>query len=502
MIALLFAPYKGNVPYPPLAICALKSWLSINSIDSCAIDINKSLAVSNPPLSEKVFHYFAQPRNLVNNQKLTMYYNIDTIYNLKLLLAMLFPNKYPDYEFDVSTKSFCNELIMQLESDSDSLLASGFRYFGFSTYVSNICYSILLAQMLKKKDSRVVTFFGGHSTAYAPIRDFLIKTRIADYVLVGEGENAIVKLCCDLQTNSANYKTIYSENIAPKNLNQDEIVVPIIKNLNELPFPDFSDLNLEHYAPIDEEECRFLSISTSRGCVNNCAYCSETQYWSNFRQKSVSRVINEIQHAINVYQTNIFFFCDSLINGNIKWLSEFCHQLIEKEIDMQWSSYATINHLDKNILKLMSDSGCYSLTLGIEHISQKVLAGVNKTSSIGNTKAILIDCIDLDIFPIANIIYALPNEQNKDFLSLLYFITDPEFNKKVQFTFRPYEIRVGSAVAAKLMKTEKFISNNIQFSQLDADIQDAVRQLDMYWLPGKKYIKNTIQKANVIGYFV
>jgi len=499
MIALILAPVKGDPPYPPLAICALKSWLSIHHISACAIDLNKDLSINNPNLAYKIKYYFGQPMNFIEYQDSNLFSNIDTIYNFQLLLKFLYPNEYLNYELDAATKSFYNELNKQLEIDANLLLEAGYRYFGFSSFVSNICYSILLAHKLKSKDMHITTFFGGCSTAYDPIRDFLIKSHIADYVLVGEGENSILKLCNDLQNNSVDYSIIYSDNIAPYNLAENEIVVPIIKKLDELPFPDFSDLNLDNYTPKDKKDCRFLSIATSRGCINKCSYCSETQYWSRFRQRSVNNVIDEIKHAINVYHTKIFFFCDSLINGNVIWIKQFCNQLIDNELNIQWLSYATINHLDSELLMLMKKSGCISLTLGIEHISKEVLRGVNKISSITDAKSILLNCVNAGIFPIANIIYALPNEQQKDFLNLLYFVSDADLIDKVRFTFRPYEIRVGSIVTQKLMEKENtFVKHGIKNSQLDKDLQDSVSKLDLFWHPDETYINETRKKFNVL----
>ena len=55
--------------------------------------------------------------------------------------------------------------------------------------------------MIKSLAPQIKIFFGGSSTAYKPIREFMLKSKIADYVLVGEGENAIVKLISDLETN-------------------------------------------------------------------------------------------------------------------------------------------------------------------------------------------------------------------------------------------------------------------------------------------------------------
>lgn len=502
MIALVLCPVKGKAPYPPLAICALKAWLKESGISSTAIDLNNNLKNTNLSLFHKYDMYFGRPKTYLDTDNIDDFSNLDTIYNFRLLLLFL---SFQESETNGLTQEeliFFTQLNKQIESDASTLISSGFKYIGFSAYVSNICYAILLSRKLKKINKDIKIFFGGSSTAYKQIRDFLIDTHIADFIVVGEGERAIVKLIQDLNSNKANYRTIFSENIAPTSISEDEIVVPIIQDINELPFPDFSDFDLSKYSLIFNKKHRFATIASSRGCVYRCAYCSETQYWFRFRQRDVIRVVEEIEHLHRTYDTNVFFFCDSLINGNTSWLLEFCNKIISKKLNILWMSYATISNLNKDLLLLMAKSGCVSLTLGIEHISSTVLKGVNKKSSIGDVKGRLLECIDAGIFPVANIIYALPNEKDSDFLELLSFVSDNELKNKVLFTFRPYEIRVGSVVTQNLFdSSNSFHCHEIMIPPIYKNIEDTIKELSKYWLPEEQYITRTKLKRSILRVF-
>lgn len=498
MIALILAPSKGEAPYPPLAICSLKAWLKCNGFESTAIDLNRKYVLKHKELLNLINRYFGRPTTFLNTDSIENIYNLDTIYNIELLLKFMYYDEYSDSCMNEEEYTFYKKLHYQLQQEADSLINAGYKYIGFSTFVSNICYSVLLGQMIKKLNPEIKVFFGGCSTAYEPIRDFLLQSGVADYVLVGEGENAIVRLISDLEAKSSSYTTIYSANIAPDKLLENEIAVPVIESLDNLPFPDFSDLNLDNYVLDYAPHYRFVSIATSRGCVNRCAYCSETQYWRRYRQKSVVKVIEEIEFFYNKNKARIFFFCDSLINGNTSWLKDLCYRLIEKKIKIQWMSYVTLNNLDSELLCLMHQSGCVALTFGIEHINSKVLNGVNKTSSIGNTKLRLMECFNFGIFPIANIIYALPNETPEAFIDLLAFVSDPDICNNVLFTFRPYEIRVGSVTTNKLMQeSEKFPHHNILIPQKRFLLKDLVYELAKYWMPNIYYVDST-KKKNII----
>lgn len=499
MIALILAPSKGEAPYPPLAICSLKAWLGKYGYSSTAIDLNRKYVINHSELIYNINKYFGRPTTHLDTTSTEAVYNLDTIYNLELLLKFLYNDDCNIETLSEVEFNFYKELDAQLNIEARNLVESGYKYIGFSTFVSNICFSLLLSKKIKQLNPTIKIFFGGSSTAYKPIRDFLLKSQLADHVIVGEGENAIVKLINDLENNIAEYSVIYSDNIAPKDVSYNEVIVPTIKEIDELPFPDFSDLDLDLYTLEYNKNYRFASIATSRGCVNRCAYCSETQYWRRYRQRSVSCVIDEIEYQYNTHNMKIFFFCDSLINGNVAWLRDFCNQLIAKKIDIQWLSYVTLNNINGELLQLMHDSGCVALTFGIEHININVLTGVNKRSSIGDTKSRLLECVNSKIFPIANIIYSLPNETPEAFLELLAFTCDPDINSNVLFTFRPYEIRVGSVTTNKLMEvSECFPAHNISLPKPVIPFRDTISQLATFWNPDSQYLSKCQEKHNIM----
>lgn len=89
MIGLVICPSKGRAPYPPLAIASLKAWLSKHGIKSKAIDLNKSLCIENPMLFDTVNDVFGRPSTHLFNVSEESIFNIDTIYNARLLFNFL-----------------------------------------------------------------------------------------------------------------------------------------------------------------------------------------------------------------------------------------------------------------------------------------------------------------------------------------------------------------------------------------------------------------------------
>lgn len=504
MVALLFCPIKGNANYPPLSVSLLSAYLKENSIPSTVIDLNKSFYIENANLAAIYSNYFGYPSILsgfTDNENEIK--NVDTIYNFSLLLSILYGNDKVPVVYSDEEKELIRQIEQEIDFKADQIINSNYKYIGFSTYISNIAYSCILAKKLKEKNASISIFFGGSSTSYMPIREFLLEMGLADYVIVGEGENAIIKLIKDLESGAQlTYNTIFSENIAPPKLQNNETIVPIISDLDVLPFPDFSDLNLTNYSP-KNKDFTILPIYSSRGCINQCVYCSETQYWQRFRQRSITRVIDEIKHGISKYNAKCFFFHDSLINGNVKWLEDFCDQLIKEELNINWLSFASVQNLNLHILQKMQKSGCISLTYGIEHISEKVLRDMNKMSSLGKAKEVLETTIKLGIMPIANIIYGLLGENDEDFANLLYFTSLPQFKGRVYFTYRSFEIRVGSVISNKIIENMENVKiRKSDFSNFNEKQKEIFSKIDIYWLPDSEYVKKLMLKLNVINKFI
>lgn len=89
MIGLVICPCKGRAPYPPLAVASLKSWLSKYGIKSKAIDLNKTLCFENPLLYDSLNDVFGRPSTHIHNLSNETVFNIDTIYNARLLFNIL-----------------------------------------------------------------------------------------------------------------------------------------------------------------------------------------------------------------------------------------------------------------------------------------------------------------------------------------------------------------------------------------------------------------------------
>ena len=86
-----------------------------------------------------------------------------------------------------------------------------------------------------------------------------------------------------------------------------------------------------------------------------------------------------MQYQIDTYGTRRFWFVDSLANGAFKEFKNLVNMIIDKKLDIRWNSYARCDgRMDLELFQKIADSGCMSLSFGVESGSEKVLDDMKK----------------------------------------------------------------------------------------------------------------------------
>lgn len=158
-------------------------------------------------------------------------------------------------------------------------------------------------------------------------------------------------------------------------------VRPLIADLDSLPMPYRRIFDFE--SPADRRLKRLVFMG-SRGCPFNFAYCCNhalkkagPDSGPYVRFKSVGRLISEIKFSLAQYD-NIehIIFHDDILNLRRGWFAEFASRYKE-EIDFPYVCNSRFDLLDESAVKLLRESGCMQLNLGLEsgddYIRRKVL---------------------------------------------------------------------------------------------------------------------------------
>ena len=311
------------------------------------------------------------------------------------------------------------------EEWANQLLSHNARWIGFSffSYLS-LRAGVLLSKHIKNINPDAKIIYGG-AGIFKRIKN-RISTKLYDAYITGEGEYALVELL----KGNLDYPGINANNFEQ------------IKNLDELPFPDYSDAIFSLYPKewkkepsdinFDAGQSRFISITGSRGCVRNCTFCDVAAHWPKFRYRSGKNITDEMIHIHNNYNSRDFHFTDSLINGSIKTLNDLCVSIIDAKKagklapEVNWSGQFICRNKEQQTAesyKLLVESGFASATIGIESGSESVRKHMKKHFSNDDIEFTFDHLAKHKIKIVILLIVGYPTETEKDFQDTLDFLT-------------------------------------------------------------------------------
>jgi len=225
------------------------------------------------------------------------------------------------------------------------------------------------------------------------------------HVVEGEGEQVLLDILEAIEAGAPLKQKTFEKNIK------------IRIDLDSLPFPDYSDYDMQDYLTPQG-----MSSEISRGCIAKCVFCTEVHFWK-YRDRTAQRLLNELEYQIKHFGLKFVWFIDSLVNGNLRQLRGFCLGVKERGIDIRWQGYARCDgRMDLEYFQDLAASGCMHLSYGIESGSQKVLDSMKKEIRLGEIEANMAHGRQVGILAQTNWIVGFPNEDPEAFADTLILI--------------------------------------------------------------------------------
>jgi radical SAM superfamily enzyme YgiQ (UPF0313 family) len=248
---------------------------------------------------------------------------------------------------------------------------------GISTITATAPAAYSIADTFRKRGVPVV--FGGPHVSFLPEEAL----EHADYCLTGEGETGFPMLVEALNRNGDLSKVpglVWRENGAIRK----NPAAPPIEDLDSLPFPDFSLLNMGPRKKMGTTGPGMATIpmQTSRGCPFDCTFCSVTgMFGRRYRHRSTANIIAELSQY-DPSKAMIFFYDDNFA-ANPRRTKELLREMIRLRLGFHWSTQVRSDIAkDPEMLDLMAEAGCTVLYIGFESVDPKALAEMKKGQSV------------------------------------------------------------------------------------------------------------------------
>ncbi|MFC1658036.1 B12-binding domain-containing radical SAM protein [Candidatus Omnitrophota bacterium] len=179
---------------------------------------------------------------------------------------------------------------------------------------------------------------------------------------------------------------------------------------------------------------RVFYIRTSFGCSYRCTFCQlPCLSRGGVAYRDINDVIQEIKLIKKIKKSKRFMIdiIDEAFILNRARVIKFCKLLRRENLNPGWHCYGRIDRVDKELLKIMSESGCQGIYFGVESGSNRILRKIKKGFTIEKAIEILLLSKRYIKGVAVSFMYLFPFETLNDFRETLFFKKYLNLNKLV-----------------------------------------------------------------------
>jgi anaerobic magnesium-protoporphyrin IX monomethyl ester cyclase len=223
---------------------------------------------------------------------------------------------------------------------------------------------------------KIPSIVGGVFATFAP--DAAISYPEVDMICVGEGEGALLELVRKMRAGE-DYSSVQNLWVKKKDgsIVKNPIAPPV--NLDDNPLIDIEIFETSRfYRAMDGKIYKMFPVETHRGCVYRCGFCNSPlqnkMYKENtgkkyFRQKSISKVKEEIEYFKKLGAEYLFLWADNFFAYPKKMIDEFCEMY--SDIGLPFYCQSHPENLSVEKIEKLKAVGMQRIGIGIEHGNEK-----------------------------------------------------------------------------------------------------------------------------------
>lgn len=311
----------------------------------------------------------------------------------------------------------------------------------FTSYFKN---AHNIARLAKDFNKDILVVFGGAHSSTFP--QSIMKDNNVDVVVIGEGENTVCELLDRYKE-----KKIFSGIKGIMHRLDGKIVheAPrdFIQNLDEIPFPAWEllekDLEVVKKESRKNKFCMRQPVGyilTSRGCPNDCYFCSVKLIWARkWRARTAQNIVDEIEFLKNKYGYREFHFVDDNSSVSKIRMHEICDELTKRKLNVKLATPTgiAIGTLDKEILTKMKKAGFYRLCFGIESGDPDSQQIIKKRVNLNKAKDVIKQANRLGFWTSATFIMGFPHDTIKQIKATIDFAKNSNMDFAIFYLLTP-----------------------------------------------------------------
>jgi anaerobic magnesium-protoporphyrin IX monomethyl ester cyclase len=240
-----------------------------------------------------------------------------------------------------------------------------------ATSTPTIHTDLLMARLAKERIGAFTVMVDTHVTVF---HQELVSEPFVDAAVRGEFEVAVPEIADVLNRGGdlSRVPGVTWKRDSAVTVNADR---PLIKDLDELPWPDRDLVPAEQYIVGLRTQDPCFMVMASRGCPFRCTFCLwvPVMFNNKVRFRDVEKVVDEIVELQRRYRAREVFFHDDTVNITVRRVEEICHAILRRGVKIGWIANFRADQTTPELFRLMKRAGCTKILLGVESGSQRLL---------------------------------------------------------------------------------------------------------------------------------
>lgn len=289
------------------------------------------------------------------------------------------------------------------------------RIVGFTSVFQQHVASLALARRIKKALPETYVVFGGANCEGPMGAETLRQFPFVDAVVSGEGDLVVA----DLVRRVLNGESVSGlpgvrsrDRLAEEFLSGNFSNGPSVRNMDDLPYPDYTDYIAQFNASrFGAEWYPGVLAETSRGCWwgerKHCTFCGLNGTTMAYRSKSPGRALDELVWLSSQHPGSEIQIVDNILD--LGYFKTLLPELAARRLNFGLF-YETKSNLKKDQVRLLRAAGVSQIQPGIESFSDAVLKMSDKGVSAIQNVQLLKWCKETGLEVLWNFLWGFPSE--------------------------------------------------------------------------------------------
>ena len=259
-----------------------------------------------------------------------------------------------------------------------------------TAFTAEIVDALKVLKLAKQIDPGIITVIGNVHPTFCYEEMFRDSSTPVDYIVRGEGEETMVDLLNVLSSGGdlSQVKGIaYRDNGAVVATEKRDY----IKDLDALPLAwDLVDWPIYTYRTM--EGSRLAIVSSSRGCSQQCSFCSQQLFWNRkWRGRSPENFVGELEFLRDTYGVNVVMISDETPTLDRKRWEKILDLLIERNVGTKILMETRVDDIlrDEDIMWKYKKANVDHIYVGVEATNQETLDIFKKDIKVEQSKRAL-----------------------------------------------------------------------------------------------------------------